>query len=164
MRFKDYYNGKDGNGYVALLVDKDSKTKMKRVFKDFGVFDIIKKLHMTLMFDDRNPSIELVNSKDIYHIKPTDIQMLGDVGSPWRSIVLMFNSPEIQKRFKELLSLGYMHSFDDLKQHISIKYSPSKSDINFIMNNKEKILDQLGVLTLGEEYSEEIDKPDPETA
>ena len=54
--------------------------------------------------------------------KVIDVEKLGVPGKQFYALVLTLESEEIQKRFKELLELGFEHSFPELKLHCSLYY------------------------------------------
>lgn len=94
--------------------------------------------HCTLMYDRSNPRIKKdfqqseenkFNSKSCYYVGYiTGVDILGEIGSPWRAIVLTLESNDLHIRHKQLLDLGFNHSYSEFKPHISIKYQPNESD------------------------------------
>ena len=155
---------KVSNGYVALRVEEDSSQHIKDVVGGYNVGGLINDMHMTLMFDESEPNIKLDGINILYVCEVVDIKTLGDPSSDWYALVLVIESYDIKCRFKQLQSLGYKHSYDDFVAHVSIKYKPTEEDISVVLNNKKEILSKLNHILLNNEYSESINKPDPEEA
>ena len=79
-------------------------------------------LHATLMYDKRDPDINPGINRKSYKAKVINVEKLGVPGKQFYALVLTLESEEIQKRFKELLELGFEHSFPELKLHCSLYY------------------------------------------
>lgn len=79
-------------------------------------------LHATLMYDKRDPDISPGINRKTYKAKVINVERLGTPGKPFYALVLTVESAEIQNRFKELLELGFEHSFPELKIHVSLMY------------------------------------------
>jgi hypothetical protein len=121
------------HGYAELHVDLASGTKL---YKDIvpaceGIEVIpVNKLHATIMYDERNPDIVPSLSNKVYKGQIVDVQMLGKVGSKWRSCALILESAAVTERHKELVKEGFKHSYDDLLLHVSLVYG-TDSEIAF---------------------------------
>jgi len=131
-----------GKGYVGLTLDKDQAKEIHKIFKLAGINCLPpSEFHVTVMQDESNPEIELLSNDKTYTAKVTGVERLGKAGSEWEAIVLLLDSPEIQKRHKELVNAGFTHKFDGLKCHMSIVYKPEDTDQDLI-----ELIYKLGVL------------------
>lgn len=158
--------GNKSNGYVALKVQPDSVEQIRKAVIDVGINpkSLINKMHLTLMYDESEPTIPMPKNTMVHQAKIDDISTLGDPESRWFAVVLKLNSDSLHRRFKELQELGYKHSYDTFVPHVSVIYGPSKEEADLIISRKADIMNAIGVIELGEEYSEGINKPDPDTA
>lgn len=114
------------HGYAELQVDLNSGEKLYRAIipevPEGTDLIPVNKLHATLMYDKTNPDIIPRSNNTIYKGKIVGVEMLGNVGSQWRAVVLLLESETVQNRFKELTKQGFKHSYDDLKLHVSLSY------------------------------------------
>lgn len=114
------------HGYAELHVDLSSGTKLYKdiipaVGEDADLIPV-NKLHATIMYDERNPDIIPSVSNKVYKGKIVGVEMLGKVGSKWRSCALILESEGVLERHKELVKEGFKHSYDDLLLHVSLVY------------------------------------------
>lgn len=123
-------------GYAELQVDLKSGIKLQKVLNKFEEelgepIDAIavNKLHATIMYDVRNPSIFPSKSNKIYRAKVVGVKALGESGSKWGAAALVLECREVQGRFKELLNEGFKHSYDDLLVHVSMSYGETSGKI-----------------------------------
>lgn len=128
-----------GQGYSELQVDLGSSHKLHAAIVSAvpeGTKLIpMNKLHATIMYDKRNAEIFPTKNDKIYKAKIVGVKMLGDPGSRWRAVAVELDCPEVQARFKELLDLGYQHSFDDLLLHVSLCYGEDSAVIYPIIDD-----------------------------
>lgn len=115
-----------GKGYAKLLVDRTDAKKIEAAVKPFGVKMMpLDKLHLTLMYDTRNPDIDPGVKKDTHYIATvTGVEHMGEPGSKWEAVALQLSCPEIKGRHLALRARGFKHSYDDLKLHVSLAYGP----------------------------------------
>lgn len=147
-----------GKGYVSLSLDKSQGKDIYKIFKTAGL-DSIKAsdFHITLMYDESNPEIEVLKNTKIYSAKISGVERLGKKGSKWEAIALTLTSPEIEKRHKELKNAGFKHSYPEYKCHMSIIYKPASTDEDIInLIHKLNVLPK--VLKFGDEKHEKIKK------
>lgn len=144
-----------GKGYISLTLCKRDTTRIHQVLDNLGVKDYIPDLHLTLMYDRSNPNIQYDKNTDTYIASIKSCKTLGDPGSTWFSIALDLDSNDLSKRHKELLDLGFKHSYPNFIAHISLKYKPTKNDIDTIESNIDQFID-LGDVKLEKETVKEI--------
>lgn len=122
-----------GKGYVGLTLDSEQAKEIAKIFKIAGVECLTpSEFHVTVMQDESNPEIKLLSNDEKYTAKVTGVERLGKAGSDWEAIVLLLESPSIEKRHKELTNAGFNHKFDTLKCHMSIVYKPKDTDLDLI--------------------------------
>lgn len=129
-----------GKGYCAATLCDASHEMITQLLGSIGVTDAIQDMHMTLMYDVRNPKLQQIYAPVLVgQIK--DIKMMGDPSSQWRSIAFELECDDAV-RFNDILisNLGYKHSYPDFIPHMSIKYRAEQKDIDKLMNNKEMFL------------------------
>ncbi|AMM43683.1 RNA ligase [Pectobacterium phage vB_PcaM_CBB] len=127
-----------GKGFVGLSLDKDQGKEIQKIFKLAGIDCLTpSKFHVTVMYDESEPEIELLSNDKTYKAKITGVERLGKPGGEWEAIALLLDSPEIEKRHKELQNAGFKHKHPSFKCHMSIVYKPKDTDedlINLIYN------------------------------
>lgn len=127
-----------GKGFVGLSLDKDQGKEIQKIFKLAGIDCLTpSKFHVTVMYDESEPEIELLSNDKTYKAKITGVERLGKPGGEWEAIALLLDSPEIEKRHKELQNAGFKHKHPTFKCHMSIVYKPKDTDedlINLIYN------------------------------
>lgn len=113
-------------GYCELQVDITSGTKLFNAIVPVapeGIkFIALNKLHATIMYDARDPEVSPDANNKIYKAKITGVKMLGEPGSKWRSCAIVLDCPAVQERHKELIGLGFEHSYPELLLHVSLVY------------------------------------------
>lgn len=142
----------EGKGFVALKLDAAQGKEINKIFKTAGLKCLTpSKFHVTVMYDESEPEIELLKNTKSYEATITGVERLGKKGSKYEAIALILKSPEITKRHKELKNAGFKHKFPDIKVHMSVLYQPGETDQDIV----ELIL-KLGVLPktlkFGHEY------------
>jgi|AGFS01.1.fsa_nt_gi hypothetical protein len=142
-----------GKGFVALQLDLQQGKEIQKVFKTAGIKCLTPtKFHVTLVYDESDPEIDLpVNTKS-YSAKIVGVERLGKKGSKYEAIALILKSPEIEKRHKELKKAGFDHKHPSFKCHMSVVYQPEDTDEDII-----DLVHKLGALPetlkFGKEYS-----------
>lgn len=141
-----------GNGFVALKLDATQGKEINKIFKTAGLKCLTpSKYHVTVMYDESDPEIELLKNSKSYTATITGVERLGKKGAKYEAIALILKSPEIEKRHKELKNAGFKHKFPDIKVHMSILYQPKETDQDII-----ELIYKLGVLPktlkFGQEY------------
>jgi len=113
-----------GKGYAKLSIDPVDAKKIEKAVKPFGVKLMpLEKLHLTLMYDTRNPDIEPGVKKDTRYIATvTGVERMGEPGSKWEAVALQLKCPELKSRHLALRARGFKHSYPDLKLHVSLAY------------------------------------------
>lgn len=141
-----------GKGFVALKLDAAQGKEISKIFKTAGLKCLTpSKFHVTVMYDESNPDIELLNNTKTYTATITGVERLGKKGSKYEAIALILKSPEIVKRHKELKNAGFNHKYPDIKVHMSILYQPEETDQDIIeLIHKLEVLPK--TLKFGHEY------------
>lgn len=141
-----------GKGFVALKLDSVQGKEINKIFKTAGINCLTpSKFHVTVMYDESDPVIDLLKNTKTYEATITGVERLGEKGSKYEAIALILKSPEIVKRHKELKNAGFKHKYPDIKVHMSILYKPEDTDQDVI-----ELIYKLGVLPktlkFGQEY------------
>lgn len=145
-----------GKGFYALKLDLEQGKEISEILKKAGITSILpSKLHVTIMYDESNPDINLLQNDSTYKAKITGVERLGTKGSEWEAIALTLKSPEIEKRHKDLKNVGYKHSYDEFICHMSLVYKPSETDLDVIelIHKLEVLPDEL---IFGNEFSDKV--------
>lgn len=133
---------KKGKGYGSLQLDDESSVAIKKTLQDIGVDGGISDLHITIIYDRSNPTIDIeLNASKEYKASVVDCRMLGEPGSQWGAIALTLVSPGIEKRHKDYIDAGFKHSYPEFLAHMSLKYTPSDEDIKAVKDNMDKFKD-----------------------
>lgn len=131
-----------GKGFVGLSLDKEQGKEIQKIFKLAGIDCLTpSKFHVTVMYDESDPEIELLSNDKTYKATITGVERLGKPGGEWEAIALLLDSPEIEKRHKELQNAGFKHKHPSFKCHMSIVYKPKDTDEDLI-----ELIYKLGVL------------------
>ncbi len=137
MKIRDI-KGK-GKGYGSLGLSDSSSKELRDILDGLGISGIIPDMHVTIMYDRRNPNIDVdIDLSDSYVARVVGIKELGEVGSKWYAIALLLESKELEELHRDCLELGYKHSYSEFVPHLSIKYEPTKEDIKILKDNINK--------------------------
>lgn len=113
--------------YVSVQFTDETNKKLEEFTRQLGL-EPVEKFHSTVVYSVDPLGIEF-GSNDITGTgKITGIEYLGDKDSEWRAVVLNIDCPFIQSRhdfYKE--EYGYVHSYPEFVQHISLAYSPPEN-------------------------------------
>lgn len=125
-----------GKGYSSLSLNSRSVKQINKILNNLNISDSVDDFHITLMYDTSNPdiNIELDNEK-VYNASIIGVKELGKPDSKWFSIALTLYAPDIEKRHRDYIDAGFKHSYPEFIPHLSLKYQPSKEDINIIKDN-----------------------------
>ena len=129
----------DGKGYCSLSVDADSALKIyeyvcsniQRICPESEPVEP-HAMHVTLMYDKRGSAVIPQPTKPsqlVYTAEVKDLLYLGPIGKKRRAIVLELKCPELAARFKELIGIGFEHSFDSFTIHTTMVYDASENDM-----------------------------------
>jgi len=147
------------NGYIALRPDKAAAEIINKFMSELGISNLItpSDMHMTLIYDKRDDILaEYVSSDKSYTANITDIKALGEPGSEYYAIAIVFEAPEIALRHKNLIAKGFEHGYDDFVPHMSVKYKPSEDDIAKAKASLAKLKAKISSANFGNEFSESI--------
>ncbi|AZU98085.1 hypothetical protein SEPL_284 [Salmonella phage SE_PL] len=141
-----------GKGFVALKLDSVQGKEIQKIFKTAGIKCLTPaKFHVTLVYDESDPEIDLPSNTKVYNAEIVGVERLGKKGSKYEAIALILRSPEIEKRHKELKKAGFNHKHPSFKCHMSVVYQPGETDEDII-----DLIYKLGVLPktlkFGKEY------------
>jgi hypothetical protein len=129
-----------GRGYGSLLLDDKSSNKLTRILSDLGIKNIITKFHVTVIYDESNPKLEVKVTPDKkYKAAISDIKLMGEPGTKWYAIALTLKSPDIEKVHNKYITAGFKHSYPNFQAHLSLKYKPSPKDIRIIKDSFSKL-------------------------
>ncbi len=138
MKLFEVLSTKQGKGYASVSLDSHSTKLIHDILKELGIESYIPDLHITLVYDRSNPTIDMKLKNSKYNARVIGVDTLGDLSSKWGAIVLKLNSPTITKRHKDYIDAGYTHSYKQFVPHLSLKYRPTNDDINTIKSNFDK--------------------------
>lgn len=126
-----------GKGYISLQVHPEDARVLNQWAQSLNILNLhpAEKLHTTIMYDESNPTIDTPDPQKVYRAEITTPEVLGE--GEWQGLVLNLHSAEVQQRFTQLQTMGYRHSYPDLKLHISLKYRPSAQDIDMLKQHMD---------------------------
>lgn len=138
------------NGFVSVKPTVETARQIYNHLTSIGITDQIPvdELHVTVMCS-KNKRIDTVpKPKEIYQAKQIGEPVIMGK-DPWGALVLKLDSDLLHARFVELVLSGAEHSYPDFIPHISLKYSPSESDLQLLKDNPINIGD---ILLTGETF------------
>lgn len=114
------------NGYAQVKPDSLDAKKIIKALTNAGIKGMDQnELHVTLMYDKRNPNIDPKASPEArYQARITGIEHMGEPGSKWEAAVLKFDCPNLVGRHMVLRTKGFEHSYPKLNLHMSLGYGP----------------------------------------
>lgn len=138
------------NGFVSVKPTVEVARKIYNHLTSIGITDQIPvdDLHVTVMYSKDKRIDAVAKPKDIYQAKQIGEPVIMGK-DPWRALVLKLDSDLLHARFVELVLSGAEHSYPDFTPHISLKYSPSESDLQLLKDNPINIGD---ILLTGETF------------
>lgn len=113
------------NGYAQVKPDPLDAKKIEKTLKGAGIVAGMNpnELHVTLMYDKRNPDIDPKASPEArYQARIVGIERLGEPGSKWEAAVLKLECPNLVGRHIVLRTKGFEHSYPKLNPHMSLGY------------------------------------------
>jgi len=138
-------------GYLALSLHPEDAEILYSCVKKLKLKDVIlpEDYHVTVMFDEFNPDIT-VNKENFPEEFKADIDSILILGSgKWEAITLLLdNCKELHDFFKYLTRLGFKHSYYTFTPHISIKYQPTREDVNTVKKQLLFLLKEAGLKTI----------------
>lgn len=130
-------------GYASLSLDLFSSTRLLAALNEFLDLDNLlhpNNLHATLMYDQSGKFLVNKPVNRVYCADITGVKVLGEAGSKYYACVLTLESEDVQKRFKELISEGFKHSYDELLLHVSLTYGDSTNEVyRIVKDNFDKL-------------------------
>lgn len=131
-----------GRGYGSLKLDKKSSNELARILHELGIDNIITKFHVTTIYDESNPNLEVeVTPTKKHKAAVSDIKLMGEPGTEWYAIALTLKSSDIESVHKKYITAGFKHSYPTFRAHLSLKYKPSPKDIKIIKDSFSKFKD-----------------------
>lgn len=133
-------------GYAALspIINPDNNILKALYDTKFpkGVEPIpVKKLHCTLMYDERNMIEEsaITVPPDIHHANVNGVAVLGC------AVVLLISSDDITRRHFELLDQDFKYSFENYTPHMSVLYykNEDREKQNAVLESARVIVQEL---------------------
>lgn len=145
-----------GLGFVAMSLEKESKKRIQNCIKSFNLDKIVDKedYHFTLFYDLNNPIVtpKELSRDTVFLATAIDIQVLGQEDDKLTALAIVFDAPQLSDRFNQLKASGFKHDYEKYLPHCTIKYRPDQKDIDLILSEKEKILEQIGTIGLKKEH------------
>lgn len=136
QEYVDSWMDNVGSTFASVKLTKESAKRIYDYVKSIGIDDGISPddLHVTLMYSrDRQVETE-PRPNDIYQADiGDDYKIMGN--DPWRALIAPIVSKELVARHEELKRAGGVHSYDEFKPHLSLKYSPSEDDLQKLIDN-----------------------------
>jgi len=143
-----------GLGFVSQEVSKADTQRIINVLNRYGLTDIYspEKYHFSLCYDNRNiiKDYNEMSRSRIIPSYPTGMKLLTPSNAS-DALSLVFKSNGLEQRVKELNDMGFVCMYGDFIAHISIKYSPTKKDIEILTNNIDSIMQEIGAISCGVE-------------
>lgn len=132
-----------GFGYVSVKLDLDQAVELHKFLTGLGFRNLIEphKFHVTLMYDESNPLKVPGASKQDHRATITGYDVLGELTSKWRAVVLNLDSESLVARHEELKTFGFEHSYPDFIAHLSVKYRPTLREIELLETHLDTIQD-----------------------
>ena len=91
-------------------------------------------MHVAVMYS-RNDEINTnADPKREYIATVTnDVAIMGE--HPYRALVLRLDSDDLSARHGELFMAGGVHSYDEYRPHLSLKYNVTDDDLQLLRDN-----------------------------
>ena len=143
-------DGDVNNGFVSVKPTVEVARKIYNHLTSIGITDQIPAddLHVTVMYSKDKRIDTTPKPNEVYSAKQIGEPVIMGK-DPWRALVLKLDSDLLHARFVELVLSGAEHSYPDFTPHISLKYSPSDSDLQLLKDNPINIGD---ILLTGETF------------
>lgn len=122
--------------YVGLKLTRESEDLMRNYMSQCGLEGClpISKLHCTLYYADKAPIPEYTpDPTKMYESYVIGYGFLGK--GEWAALVLNLFSPAMFKQHKKIAEYGSPHSYPEFVPHMSIKYGPMPTDIEYVKNH-----------------------------
>ena len=124
------------NGFVSVRPDQMTAQIIGKHLKDLGIEGYIdpRDMHVTVMYS-RNDEINTnADPKREYIATVTnDVAIMGE--HPYRALVLRLDSDDLSARHGELFMAGGVHSYDEYRPHLSLKYNVTDDDLQLLRDN-----------------------------
>lgn len=118
--------------FVAMRLAPDTLEEVKSLMKEIGLEEPLPddKLHVTTMYSIKDaPDFEIDSDFRACSDEPEfELAMLGE--SPFRALVLKFDSSALQKRHQEIRETGADFTFLHYTPHLSLSYNVNEEEIN----------------------------------
>lgn len=143
------FDGHDqkGLGYVSQRVCMPDAKRISSALKNIGLKNIFchSQYHFTLQYDKSNPLIEYneMARETFLSAKPIGVKLLA-ADTPTPALAIIFESPELEVRFKELKEMGFKYDHDSFLAHVTVKYMPDDGDLELLEANLECLLKEVG--------------------
>lgn len=133
MKIASLFESKSGKGYGSLQLTSPGVLAIQQSLAKLGIKNTIKDFHVTTIYDRSNPTIDIkLDGNKSYNATVSGVKLLGEPGTKWYAVALTLTAPEIVKLHKSYIEAGFKHSYPEFIAHVSLKYSPTESDIDTI--------------------------------
>lgn len=128
------------NGFVSVRPDQMTAQMIAKHLKEIGITEYIdpRDMHVTIMYsrnDDINTNAD--PKRDYIATVTNDVTIMGE--HPYRALVLRLDSDDLSARHGELFMHGGIHSFDEYRPHLSLKYNVTDEDLRLLRDNPLQI-------------------------
>lgn len=148
QKYSALKQAKDSSGgYISLSLNLEDAKEIHAAAKSLGIKDLIpaEKMHVTVVYDSRNPDIDVDIDKSISFPAKLDSTLVLGSGK-WESIAYVLSDcPELKEFHNSFLRQGFQHIFHTYTPHISIKYQPTKEDVKLIEKELPSLLLEKGI-------------------
>lgn len=124
--------------YMALNVNPLDILKIRKVFTDAMIKDLIPDMHITLMYAPEQNEVHRIEARPDrkYTCEVTGLDVMGT--GKWKALVFKLKCPALVRRHWAISkSFGLKHSYHpEFNLHTSVKYQPTDSDIKTFLNMK----------------------------
>ena len=129
----------ESNGYASVDLNSDDAYEISSILGDIGIEGGIdaSDLHATLMYSkDRNIS-GTANPERVFTAKIIgQPKIMGE--EPYKALVIELESEGLVDRHEQLKAYGGVHSHDEFKPHLSLKYGATNEDLEKLKANPIK--------------------------
>ena len=149
--FEFYYKSYKNGNYVGMRLSAESVEKVKKLMKKLKLNQPVSDddLHVTLMYSPEkgNPSFTPSNLEHV--ATASEFALFGDEND---CLVIKLQSDSLQARHADLLAFGFQHTYSEYSPHVTLSYQYEGD------KPSNDLLDDLGELTLVDEYIEPLDE------
>lgn len=142
----------DPGVYMCAKFDQASNEKIKNIQSVLGVNNAVvaEKLHTTVVYSRK--TVDVFPQDDLNEIAHLVGFELWDT-KYGKTVVAKLESPYLNGRFRDVMSLGATYDFDDYKPHVTLAYDSGDVDLDEAVKGLELPVE----LTIVSEHAESLD-------